>query len=70
MHGFQKFFNFTAESRDPLLTEPTNDSVDAILSMVPSVLHKFLTPKTRNQTLVASRKYKPKFPPRDLLYIQ
>lgn len=42
------------ESRDPLLTEPTNDSVDAILSMVPSVFHKFLTPKTRNQTLAAS----------------
>ncbi|KAM7359201.1 alpha-1,6-mannosyl-glycoprotein 2-beta-N-acetylglucosaminyltransferase isoform 1-T1 [Cochliomyia hominivorax] len=46
-------FNFP-ESRDPLLTEPTNDSVDAILSMVPSVLHKFLTPKTRNQTLAAN----------------
>ncbi|XP_058974891.1 alpha-1,6-mannosyl-glycoprotein 2-beta-N-acetylglucosaminyltransferase isoform X2 [Musca domestica] len=46
-------FNFP-ESRDPLLTEPTNDSVDAILSMVPSVLHKFLQPKTRNQTLAAS----------------
>ncbi|XP_065372320.1 alpha-1,6-mannosyl-glycoprotein 2-beta-N-acetylglucosaminyltransferase isoform X1 [Calliphora vicina] len=46
-------FNFP-DSRDPLLTEPTNDSVDAILSMVPSVLHKFLTPKTRNQTLAAS----------------
>ncbi|XP_037809088.1 alpha-1,6-mannosyl-glycoprotein 2-beta-N-acetylglucosaminyltransferase isoform X1 [Lucilia sericata] len=46
-------FNFP-ESRDNLFTEPTNDSVDAILSMVPSVLHKFLTPKTRNQTLAAS----------------
>ncbi|XP_013099542.2 alpha-1,6-mannosyl-glycoprotein 2-beta-N-acetylglucosaminyltransferase isoform X1 [Stomoxys calcitrans] len=46
-------FNFP-ESRDPLLTEPTNDSVDAILSMVPSVLHKFLTPKSRNQTLAAN----------------
>ncbi|XP_061395067.1 alpha-1,6-mannosyl-glycoprotein 2-beta-N-acetylglucosaminyltransferase [Musca vetustissima] len=46
-------FNFP-ESHDPLLTEPTNDSVDAILSMVPSVLHKFLQPKTRNQTLAAS----------------
>ncbi|XP_075147701.1 alpha-1,6-mannosyl-glycoprotein 2-beta-N-acetylglucosaminyltransferase isoform X1 [Haematobia irritans] len=46
-------FNFP-ESRDPLLAEPTNDSVDAILSMVPSVLHKFLTPKTRNQTLAAN----------------
>lgn len=46
-----------ADSRDPLLTEPTNDSVDAILSMVPSVLHKFLTPKTRNQTLAASCKF-------------
>ncbi|XP_073817913.1 alpha-1,6-mannosyl-glycoprotein 2-beta-N-acetylglucosaminyltransferase isoform X2 [Musca autumnalis] len=46
-------FNFP-ESRDPLLTEPTNDSVDAILSMVPSVLHKFLQPKSRNQTLAAS----------------
>uniref|UniRef100_A0A1I8QA76 Alpha-1,6-mannosyl-glycoprotein 2-beta-N-acetylglucosaminyltransferase n=1 Tax=Stomoxys calcitrans TaxID=35570 RepID=A0A1I8QA76_STOCA len=46
-------FNFP-ESHDPLLTEPTNDSVDAILSMVPSVLHKFLTPKSRNQTLAAN----------------
>ncbi|XP_037955797.1 alpha-1,6-mannosyl-glycoprotein 2-beta-N-acetylglucosaminyltransferase isoform X3 [Teleopsis dalmanni] len=47
-------FNY-ADVRTPIWTEPTtNDSVDAILSMVPSVLHKFLTPKTRNQTLTTS----------------
>jgi len=33
-----------------MITEATNDSVDAILSMVPSVLHKFLMPKSRNQS--------------------
>ncbi|XP_037955796.1 alpha-1,6-mannosyl-glycoprotein 2-beta-N-acetylglucosaminyltransferase isoform X2 [Teleopsis dalmanni] len=46
---------FNYDVRTPIWTEPTtNDSVDAILSMVPSVLHKFLTPKTRNQTLTTS----------------
>lgn len=29
----------------------TNDSVDAILSMVPATLHKYLTPHTRNHTV-------------------
>uniref|UniRef100_A0A340U084 Alpha-1,6-mannosyl-glycoprotein 2-beta-N-acetylglucosaminyltransferase n=1 Tax=Glossina morsitans morsitans TaxID=37546 RepID=A0A340U084_GLOMM len=42
------------DNHDSVLMEPTNDSVDAIMSMVPSVLHKFLTPKTRNQTLLSN----------------
>ncbi|XP_069961527.1 alpha-1,6-mannosyl-glycoprotein 2-beta-N-acetylglucosaminyltransferase isoform X2 [Bactrocera oleae] len=46
-------FNYT-DSREMSMTgELTNDSIDAMLSMVPSVLHKFLTPKSRNQTAAA-----------------
>ncbi|XP_004534142.1 alpha-1,6-mannosyl-glycoprotein 2-beta-N-acetylglucosaminyltransferase isoform X3 [Ceratitis capitata] len=46
-------FSFTDSREMSMLNEPTNDSIDAMLSMVPSVLHKFLTPKSRNQTAAA-----------------
>ncbi|XP_053946898.1 alpha-1,6-mannosyl-glycoprotein 2-beta-N-acetylglucosaminyltransferase isoform X2 [Anastrepha obliqua] len=46
-------FNYTDSRELSMLGEPTNDSIDAMLSMVPSVLHKFLTPKSRNQTAAA-----------------
>ncbi|XP_055852497.1 alpha-1,6-mannosyl-glycoprotein 2-beta-N-acetylglucosaminyltransferase isoform X3 [Episyrphus balteatus] len=45
--------SYYSESRDPIVGEPTNDSTAAILSMVPSVFHKFLKVKTRNQTVTA-----------------
>lgn len=43
-----------ADNRENLLPETSNDSVYAIISMVPSDLHKFLTSKTRNQTLISN----------------
>ncbi|CAD7084104.1 unnamed protein product [Hermetia illucens] len=43
-------FNYS-DGRDSI-GDSTNDSNAAILSMVPSVFHKFLQPKTRNQTYV------------------
>lgn len=50
-------FRSPADSREmSMIGEPTNDSIDAMLSMVPSVLHKFLTPKSRNQTAAAHSK--------------
>lgn len=39
------------------MSDITNDSTAAILSMVPSVFHKFLTSKTRNQTVVVTSKF-------------
>lgn len=39
------------DSRDAMLNDAvTNDSVDAILSMVPKCLHKYLTPHSRNHS--------------------
>ncbi|XP_055373788.1 alpha-1,6-mannosyl-glycoprotein 2-beta-N-acetylglucosaminyltransferase isoform X3 [Condylostylus longicornis] len=42
-------FNYT-EVHDNTLVDTTNDTAAAILSMVPSVFHKFLAHKSRNQT--------------------
>ncbi|XP_067616685.1 uncharacterized protein Mgat2 isoform X4 [Eurosta solidaginis] len=46
-------FNYTDSHEISMLSEPANDSIDAMLAMVPSVLHKFLTPKSRNHTIAA-----------------
>ncbi|XP_017462036.1 PREDICTED: uncharacterized protein LOC108355373 isoform X3 [Rhagoletis zephyria] len=50
-------FNYTDSREMPMISEPANDSIDAMLSMVPSVLHKFLTPKSRNHTAAAPMQY-------------
>lgn len=57
MFSYISHFRTPADSREMSMTgELTNDSIDAMLSMVPSVLHKFLTPKSRNQTAAAHSK--------------
>uniref|UniRef100_A0A0K8TSY9 Alpha-1,6-mannosyl-glycoprotein 2-beta-N-acetylglucosaminyltransferase n=1 Tax=Tabanus bromius TaxID=304241 RepID=A0A0K8TSY9_TABBR len=43
------FFNYS-DTRETSLSDIGNDSAAAILSMVPSVFHKFLTTKSRNYT--------------------
>lgn len=50
------FINFfLVDSRDAMLSDSvTNDSVDAILSMVPATLHKYLTPHSRNHSTSAA----------------
>ncbi|XP_017967643.1 alpha-1,6-mannosyl-glycoprotein 2-beta-N-acetylglucosaminyltransferase isoform X1 [Drosophila navojoa] len=54
--GLLQYHNFNyLDSRDAMLSESvTNDSVDAIMSMVPATLHKYLTPHTRNHTISAA----------------
>ncbi|XP_023166387.2 alpha-1,6-mannosyl-glycoprotein 2-beta-N-acetylglucosaminyltransferase isoform X1 [Drosophila hydei] len=51
--GLLQYHNFNyLDSRDAMLSESvTNDSVDAIMSMVPATLHKYLTPHTRNHSV-------------------
>ncbi|XP_017848210.1 alpha-1,6-mannosyl-glycoprotein 2-beta-N-acetylglucosaminyltransferase isoform X3 [Drosophila busckii] len=52
LFGLLQYHSFNyLDSRDTMLGEAvTNDSVDAILSMVPATLHKYLTPHSRNQS--------------------
>ncbi|KRG02374.1 alpha-1,6-mannosyl-glycoprotein 2-beta-N-acetylglucosaminyltransferase isoform X2 [Drosophila mojavensis] len=54
--GLLQYHNFNyLDSRDAMLSESiTNDSVDAIMSMVPATLHKYLTPHTRNHSISAA----------------
>ncbi|KAL5283248.1 MGAT2 family protein [Megaselia abdita] len=44
----------TQDLEESSMSDITNDSTAAILSMVPSVFHKFLTSKTRNQTVAVT----------------
>ncbi|XP_032596069.1 alpha-1,6-mannosyl-glycoprotein 2-beta-N-acetylglucosaminyltransferase isoform X2 [Drosophila grimshawi] len=50
--GLLQYHNFNyLDSRDTMVSDSvTNDSVDAIMSMVPATLHKYLTPHTRNHS--------------------
>lgn len=41
---------FVADFRESSMTDSTNDSQAAILSMVPPIFHKYLTTKSRNQS--------------------
>ncbi|EDW58385.1 alpha-1,6-mannosyl-glycoprotein 2-beta-N-acetylglucosaminyltransferase isoform X1 [Drosophila virilis] len=54
--GLLQYHNFNyLDSRDALLSDAlANDSADAILSMVPAPLHKYLTPHTRNHSAPAA----------------
>ncbi|XP_064551278.1 alpha-1,6-mannosyl-glycoprotein 2-beta-N-acetylglucosaminyltransferase isoform X2 [Drosophila montana] len=54
--GLLQYHNFNyLDSRDAMLGDAvTNDSTDAILSMVPAPLHKYLTPHTRNHSATAT----------------
>ncbi|XP_030369707.1 alpha-1,6-mannosyl-glycoprotein 2-beta-N-acetylglucosaminyltransferase [Scaptodrosophila lebanonensis] len=52
--GLLQYHNFNyLDNREAVLNEVTNDSVDAIMSMVPAPLHKYLTPHTRNHSTAA-----------------
>ncbi|KAH8408015.1 hypothetical protein KR222_011106, partial [Zaprionus bogoriensis] len=54
--GLLQYHNFNyLDSRDAMLNDAvTNDSVDAILSMVPATLHKYLTPHSRNHSVATA----------------
>ncbi|XP_034112769.1 alpha-1,6-mannosyl-glycoprotein 2-beta-N-acetylglucosaminyltransferase isoform X2 [Drosophila sulfurigaster albostrigata] len=54
--GLLQYHNFNyLDSRDAMMGDSvTNDSVDAILSMVPATLHKYLTPHSRNHSTSAA----------------
>ncbi|KAH8402667.1 hypothetical protein KR215_004391, partial [Drosophila sulfurigaster] len=56
--GLLQYHNFNyLDSRDAMMGDSvTNDSVDAILSMVPATLHKYLTPHSRNHSTSAAGK--------------